>query len=226
MRTLIIKVYHSNRKNMNYLILTETEFFGLINGNDETINLNAAYGCFVKAVVELLSDNDTDGVKIALAYAENELEYHNTQYLAGGVKNHTDLFVRKALSFVRKMQKQISTSRLQVPPLSTTIHSECEKRNKDTDNIPAIRWTGKASDLVELIYGVSEMGCINDGETSLKEIADYFYKMLGIQAKGCYNIYSDIKMRKNESRTYFLDRAAEKVNRRMQLDEERERMRR
>lgn len=225
-RTLIIKVYHSNRKNMNYLILTETEFFGLINGNDETINLNAAYGCFVKAVVELLSDNDTDGVKIALAYAENELEYHNTQYLAGGVKSHTDLFVRKALSFVRKMQKQISTSRLQVPPLSTTIHSECEKRNKDTDNIPAIRWTGKASDLVELIYGVSEMGCINDGETSLKEIADYFYKMLGIQAKGCYNIYSDIKMRKNESRTYFLDRAAEKVNRRMQLDEERERMRR
>lgn len=214
------------QKNMNYLILTETEFFGLINGNDETINLNAAYGCFVKAVVELLSDNDTDGVKIALAYAENELEYHNTQYLAGGVKNHTDLFVRKALSFVRKMQKQISTSRLQVPPLSTTIHSECEKRNKDTDNIPAIRWTGKASDLVELIYGVSEMGCINDGETSLKEIADYFYKMLGIQAKGCYNIYSDIKMRKNESRTYFLDRAAEKVNRRMQLDEERERMRR
>ena len=85
---------------MNYLILTETEFFGLINGNDETINLNAAYGCFVKAVVELLSDNDTDGVKIALAYAENELEYHNTQYLAGGVKSHTDLFVRKALSFV------------------------------------------------------------------------------------------------------------------------------
>lgn len=211
---------------MNYLILTETEFFGLINGNDETINLNAAYGCFVKAVVELLSDNDTDGVKIALAYAENELEYHNTQYLADGVKSHTDLFVRKALSFVRKMQKHVPSNCPQVPPLSTTIHSECEKRNKDTDNIPAIRWTGKASDLVELIYGVSEMGCINDGETSLKEIADYFYKMLGIQAKGCYNIYSDIKMRKNESRTYFLDRAAEKVNRRMQLDEERERMRR
>ena len=29
-----------------------------------------------------------------------------------------------------------------------------------------------------------------------------------------------------QSRTYFLDRAAEKVNRRMLLDEERERMRR
>ena len=225
MRTLIIKVYHSNRKNMNYLILTETEFFGLINGNDETINLNAAYGCFVKAVVELLSDNDTDGVKIALAYAENELEYHNTQYFAGGVKSHTDLFVRKALSFVRKMQKHVPSNCPQVPPLSTTIHSGYEKK-EDERNTPTMRWTGKASDLVELIYGVSEMGCINDGETSLKEIADYFYKVLGVQAKGCYNIYSDIKMRKNESRTYFLDRAAEKVNRRMQMDEERERMRR
>ena len=91
---------------------------------------------------------------------------------------------------------------------------------------PPLRWTGKASDLVELIYGISEMGCINGGEASLKEIASYCYKVFGVQAKGCYNIYNDIKMRKSESRIYFLDRAAEKVNRRMLLDEERERMRR
>ena len=91
---------------------------------------------------------------------------------------------------------------------------------------PPLRWTGKASDLVELIYGISEMGCINGGEASLKEIASYCYKVFGVQAKGCYNIYNDIKMRKSESRTYFLDRAAEKVNKRMLLDEERERARR
>ena len=89
-----------------------------------------------------------------------------------------------------------------------------------------MRWTGKASDLVELIYGISEMGCINGGEASLKEIASYCYKVFGVKAKGCYNIYNDIKMRKSESRTYFLDRAAEKVNKRMLLDEERERQRR
>ena len=41
-----------------------------------------------------------------------------------------------------------------------------------------------------------------------------------------FDIYSGIKMRKNESHTYFLDRAAEKVNRRMLLVEERERMKR
>lgn len=50
--------------------MTETEFFGLIDGNDETVNLNAAYNRFVKAVVELMHDGDTDGTKIALAYAE------------------------------------------------------------------------------------------------------------------------------------------------------------
>ena len=41
---------------MKYLILTETEFFGLIDGNDETVNLNAAYNRFVRAVVELMHD--------------------------------------------------------------------------------------------------------------------------------------------------------------------------
>ena len=222
MRTLIIKVYHSNRKNMNYLILTETEFFGLINGNDETINLNAAYGCFVKAVVELLSDNDTDGVKIALAYAENELEYHNTQYLAGGVKSHTDLFVRKALSFVRKMQKQISTSRLQVPPLSTSYPSPPSTAH----SVPTLKWTGNAIDLVEMIYGISEMGCINDGEIPLKELAPVLYSFFGVNSKDCYRFYTDIKRRKNDSRTYFLDRMQKKLNEKMQRDDELERMRR
>lgn len=221
-RTLIIKVYHSNRKNMNYLILTETEFFGLINGNDETINLNAAYGCFVKAVVELLSDNDTDGVKIALAYAENELEYHNTQYLAGGVKSHTDLFVRKALSFVRKMQKQISTSRLQVPPLSPSYPSPPSAAH----SVPTLKWTGNAIDLVEMIYGISEMGCINDGEIPLKELAPVLYSFFGVNSKDCYRFYTDIKRRKNDSRTYFLDRMQKKLNEKMQRDDELERMRR
>ena len=54
--------------------MTETEFFGLINGSDETAGLNAAYNRFVRAVVELMHDSDTDGAKIALAYAENELQ--------------------------------------------------------------------------------------------------------------------------------------------------------
>ena len=173
---------------MEHLILTETDFFGLIDGNDETVNLNAAYNRFVRAVVELMHDGDTDGAKIALAYAENELQYHHTQYIAG-VRSHTALFVRKALSFIRKMQKHIPSNRPQVSPLSTTIHSECEKRNKDTGNIPAMRWTGSMAELVELIYGLDAMKLVNEGETGIKELLDGFCKVFGMEIKEsqCYN---------------------------------------
>ena len=158
----------------------------------------------------------------ALSYAETELQYHKALQDTG-----TDhgVYVRKALAFVRKMLKHISMPHSQVPPLSS-IPSKDEKKNDIPADAPPMRWTGKASDLVELIYGISEMGCINGGEASLKEIASYCYKVFGVQAKGCYHIYNDIKMRKSESRTYFLDRAAEKVNKRMLQDEERERQRR
>ena len=141
-------------------------------------------------------------------YAETELQYHKALQDTG---THHSVYVRKALAFVRKMLKHISMPHSQVPPLSS-IPSQDEKKNDIPADAPSMRWTGKASDLVELIYGVSEMGCINGGEASLKEIAAYFYKVFGVQAKGCYNIFGDIKMRKNESRTYFLDRAAEKVD--------------
>lgn len=212
---------------MEYLILTETEFFGLINGNDETVSLNAAYNLFVRSVVELMHDSDTDGVKIALAYAENELQHHRTQYVAG-MKSHTHLFVCKALSFIRKMQKHVPSNRPQVPPLSTTIHSECEKKEDERNgNTPTMRWTGSMAELVELIYGLDAMKLVNEGEPGIKELLEGFCKVFGMEIKEsqCYNTYADIKRRKNDSRTYFFDKAAEKLNRRMLEDEERERMR-
>lgn len=203
---------------MEYLILTETEFFGLIDGNNEATNLNAAYNRFVKAVVELMHDGDTDGTKIALAYAENELQFHHMQHIEG-VGCHAALFVRKALSFVRKMQRHICANRPPVPPPSATIPSKCEKKN-DTD-APSMRWTGSTAELVELIYGLDAMKLVNEGEPGIKELLEGFE----IKESQCYNTYADIKRRKNESRTYFFDKAAEKLNRRMLEDEERERMR-
>ena len=117
---------------MEYLILTETEFFGLINGNDETVSLNAAYNLFVRSVVELMHDSDTDGVKIALAYAENELQHHRTQYVAG-MKSHTHLFVCKALSFIRKMQKHVPSNRpCRHYPLPSTPNAK-RKKMKGTE---------------------------------------------------------------------------------------------
>ena len=202
--------------------MTETEFFRLIDNPSGRTGLNVAYNEFTMAVVSLCTGAANPCHPLsALSYAETELQYHKA--LQDADTDH-GMFVRKALAFVRKMLKHLALPHSQVPPLSS-IPSKNEKKNDMSADVPPMRWTGKASDLVELIYGVNEMGCINGGEASLKEIAAYFYKVFGVQAKGCYNIYNDIKMRKSESRTYFLDRAAEKVNKRMLLDEERERIR-
>lgn len=207
---------------MNYFLLAETDFFRLINEAGDC-NMETAYTAFATQVIELCNGGmDMNLTVIALAYIEIELQHHPVRNLSEE-KREIAAYVSKALSFVRKMQKFLATP--QVPPLSF-IPSQDEKKNDIPADAPPLRWTGKASDLVELIYGISEMGCINGGEASLKEIASYCYKVFGVQAKGCYHIYNDIKMRKSESRTYFLDRAAEKVNKRMLLDEERERQRR
>ena len=35
-----------------------------------------------------------------------------------------------------------------------------------------LRWTGKATDLVELLYALDTCDCINDGEIGIEELAD------------------------------------------------------
>lgn len=85
------------------------------------------------------------------------------------------------------------------------------------------RWTGTLVELIELIYGLQEIGCINDGQNDIKELAAFFGSLFGreIKARHCYDAYLDMKRRKNESRTYFLDKMRERLNLRMQRDDER-----
>ena len=208
---------------MNYFLLADTEFFRCINEAGDC-NMETAYMAFANQVIELCGSIHASHTAIALAYIEIELQHHPMRVLSEERKEAA-AYIDKALSFVRKMQKFLSMS--QVPPLSTTIHSECEKRNKDTGNIPAMRWTGSMAELVELIYGLDAMKLVNEGETGIKELLESFCKVFGMEIKEsqCYNTYADIKRRKNDSRIYFFDKAAEKLNRRMQEDEERERMR-
>lgn len=207
---------------MDYLILTQTDFFGMIGGNDNLQELNAAYNGFVQSVIGLCCGRtDMTAATIAMTYAENELQYHVQFSLTG--ESHTAVYMRKALAFVRKMQRHFLSNRAMQVQTTNTMETPTETQQNGN---PILRWTGKASDLVELLYGIDEMNCINNGETPLKDIAAFFYKTLGVDAKECYRIYADMKLRKSDSRTYFIDKMSEKVNRRMEMDEERERMRR
>ena len=47
------------------------------------------------------------------------------------------------------------------------------------------------------------------------ELAEVLSNIFGVEIKNCYNIYMNIKCRKNDSRTYFLDELREKLNKRL-----------
>ena len=201
---------------MDFLILTETEFFRLINNNIEYHDLQTVYNRFINEVLSFYVSASSDRQLLfsTLVYTEIELCYLYEKLSSAG--NEQVCHVRKALSFVRKMLKHTST---QVPPLSIP---------KTDSQATSFRWTGTLIELIELIYGLHEIGCINNGETTINEMTFFFGKLFGIEIKDilCYNTYANMKHRKNESRTYFLDKMRERLNLRMQRDDEKERMRR
>ena len=202
---------------MNYLILTETDFFRQLNGNG-CHDLRTAYDGFVERVIELCCGRaDPQEAFLAMTYAEIELQHYKEAAHPVSEDEHL-LHIRKALLFIRKVLKQLA---LQVPPLTSTQPASSFS-STETSRPSTFRWTGNAVDLVEIIYGIQEMGCINDGETPIGELASFFYSLLGIESKECYRFYTDIKHRKNDSRTYFIDKMREKLNKRMQADDERE----
>ncbi|WP_080889529.1 RteC domain-containing protein [Prevotella intermedia] len=78
-----------------------------------------------------------------------------------------------------------------------------------------MHWTGKATDLVELLYALDTCDCINNGKIGVEELADALSNIFGVEIKNCYNVYMNMKRRKDDSRTYFLDGLREKLNKRM-----------
>ncbi|MBR2456732.1 MAG: RteC domain-containing protein [Bacteroidaceae bacterium] len=198
---------------MNHTILTNTEFFQRITGN-ECQGLSSAYNSFVAKVIEHChTDADMKHIAIALMYAEIELQFHQVSD-----DGEMSVYIRKALAFVKKMQRHLSAVATQVPPLNPSNHKPES----------AYRWTGSFVELVEIIYALDEMRCINDGENAINELTTFFGNLFGLEIKDniCYNAYADMKRRKNDSRTYFLDKLSQRLNLRMQRDDERERMRR
>ena len=198
---------------MNHTILTDTKFFQQINSN-EYQELATAYNEYIAKVIEHChSTADMKNIAVSLMYAEIELQYHQVQ-------NDCDMavYIKKAHAFIKRMQQHLTIITTQVPPLNPTT--------SEKNDTPTLQWTGNAIDLVEMIYGISEMGCINNGNIQLNELAPVLYAFFGVNSKDCYRFYTDIKRRKNDSRTYFLDKMQVKLNEKMRRDDELERMRR
>lgn len=82
------------------------------------------------------------------------------------------------------------------------------------------KWTGTVVQLAELVYALDVVKCINNGEVSIIELSTLFGQLFNAELHECYGMYSDMKKRKNDSRTYFLDEMQKKLNRRMECDDE------
>lgn len=202
---------------MNYFLLAETDFFRLINEADDC-NMETAYMAFATQIIELCNGGmDANRTIIALAYIEIELQHHPVRNLSEERKEIAT-YVSKALAFVKKMQKLLTAP--QVPPLSISTD------NTTGNNSGLLQWTGNAIDLVELIYAIDEMGCINNGNMPLKQLAPLLYDIFGIKSKDCYRFYTDIKRRKTVSHTHFLEQLQNRLNDRIRRDEEAEQKRR
>jgi len=87
------------------------------------------------------------------------------------------------------------------------------------------QWTGSVVELVELIYALDSIKCINNGEAPITELATFFGMLFGVDLRECYGTYTDIKRRKNENRTYFLDKMSKELNKRMERDDDKEKKR-
>ena len=204
--------------------MTETEFFRLIDNNGSHKEVSTAYIEFIATVVALCTGAaDPCHPLPALSYAETELQYHEA--LQGrSHESELNLHVHKALAFVRKMLRFLAREYHPLPPSHMFTG---EKTGAPPSDAPPICWTGSISDLVELLYGLDTLKCINGGETGIQELMVHFSRFFGMELKPsqCYNAYVDIRRRKNDSRTYFFDRASEKLNERIVKDDERERAR-
>lgn len=156
--------------------------------------------------------NDTNP-HLPLMFAEIELRHHKGD---NRLPESAQVYIQKAHSFVCEVRQHISSNGMLATKQAANVGV----------NAPPLKWTGNAVDLVEMVYGISVMGCVNEGKTPLRDMAAMLYKFFGISAKDCYRFYVDIRRRKNDDRTYFLDEMRKKLNEKMRADDEKESKRR
>ncbi len=76
-------------------------------------------------------------------------------------------------------------------------------------------WTGSKVALIELLYALHTEGVFNNGNSDLKDIAEYFENIFNIDLGQYHRAFLEIRMRKSDQ-TKFLNGLKEKLVRRME----------
>lgn len=124
---------------------------------------------------------------------------------------------RFSTSFDFKVAKMIANERLTVYINNKLLHiGNVESNIQETPNFPKTRltWTAKKAELVEQIYAWDSAGCFNNGNTNIKELAEYIETVFNINMGDFYHTFLEIRERKG-SRTLFLDKLMKLLEERM-----------
>lgn len=81
------------------------------------------------------------------------------------------------------------------------------------------RWTEKKNALIEILYAIDEMGCIENGNLSLNRLASHFEFAFDISLGNVTRAFHEMKYRNNP--TSFLDEMREALLRRLDDNESR-----
>lgn len=187
---------------MTYSILTDTDFFRAVqNGN--TDGIDASYGEFIGKVIEVCSrTNDRTIAFATLLYTEIELKRMGNNEV-----------VAKALEFITEIQKMVER---------TTVVSSVRTSSSETgtaDDEP-LSWTEGSTSLVELAYGLMELGCFNNGKVTVEKIGNKLFKAFGMDPIVYTRTYINIKNRNSKDgyRTYFLTKLRNAMEQRIDND--------
>ena len=187
---------------MTYSILTETAFFHAAQ-NKDTDGMTASYDEFIGKVIEVCGRNtDKTAAFATLLYTEIELKHI--------VESE---FVAKALEFITEMQKMVERKPIESSIGSLPVGAE------NIDDEP-LNWTDGPTNLVELAYGLMELGCFNDGKATVEKVGNKLFKAFGLDPIVYTRTYINIKNRNSKDgyRTYFLTKLRNAMEQRIDND--------
>jgi hypothetical protein len=81
-----------------------------------------------------------------------------------------------------------------------------------------LTWTGDKTNLVEVIYGMFYTGQLNNGNASVADIIKWMERHFHIDLKLAYRKFLDIRTRKRDSHTRYLDRMRASIQQRVDED--------
>lgn len=94
------------------------------------------------------------------------------------------------------------------------------KNPQDLNNTGSLTWTGDKTNLVEVIYGLFYTGQLNNGNASVADIIKWMEQHLHIDLHRAYRNFLDIRTRKRDSHTRYLDKMRASIQQRVDEDNE------